>query len=65
MPKKYPEEFKRQIVVSYRNGTPIQELCQKHRVAQSTLYRWLREYGTDAEGHTQTDTIRLKKRTLG
>ena len=61
MPKKYPEEFKKQIVVSYRNGTPILELCMKHDIAQSTLYRWLREAGTDAEGHTLADYKTLEK----
>ena len=61
MPKKYPEEFKKQIVVSYQNGTSIQKLCQKHRIAQSTLYRWLREASTDAEGHTLADYKTLEK----
>ncbi len=63
IPKKYPQEFKKQIVVSCQNGTSIQELCQKHRIAQSTLYRWLREYGDDAEGHMLTDYNTLKKET--
>lgn len=61
MPKKYPEEFKKQIVVSYRNGTSVQELCRKHDIAQSTLYCWLREAGTDAEGHTLVDYKTLEK----
>lgn len=61
MPKKYPEELKKQIIVSYRDGTTIQELCRKHDVAQSTLYRWLREADTDAEGHTLADYKTLEK----
>ena len=59
MPKKYTEEFKKQVVVSYQNGMSIQELCQKNRIAHSTLYRWLREYGADAEGPTRPWRINL------
>ena len=44
MPKKYPEELRKQIVVCYENGESIDSLCQKHIIARSTLYRWIKEY---------------------
>lgn len=59
MPKQYTEEFKKQIVLSYQNGTPMFAVCEKHHIAQSTLYRWLKEYETTAQGQTMLDYNRL------
>lgn len=44
MPKQYPEEFKKQLAI-----------CEKHHIAQSTLYRWLKEYETTDQGQTAMD----------
>lgn len=44
MPKRYPEESKRQAIGNYQNGVPIQEVCRINNVAISTIYRWLKDY---------------------
>lgn len=44
MPKQYPEEFKKQVVLSYQAGISIPDLSQRFQISQSTLYRWVKEY---------------------
>jgi Transposase and inactivated derivatives len=44
MPKKYLEEYRKQIVICFENGESVDTLCQKHQIANSTLYRWIKEY---------------------
>ncbi len=61
MPKKYPLEFKRQIVNLCQSGMPMSEAEKKFNVAISTLYRWLRESGPSAEGHTAVEYSTLLK----
>ena len=55
MPKKYPLEFKKQIVNLCQSGMPMSEAEKKFNVAISTLYRWLRECGPSPEGHTAVE----------
>lgn len=43
MPKKYPEERVKQLVVLFENGHAVEELCQTYQIAQSTIYRWIME----------------------
>lgn len=50
MPKKYPEELRKKIVACFENGKVIDDLCKTHQIARSTLYRWIAEYQTIAQG---------------
>jgi len=43
MPKRYLSEFKSQVVLSVQGGLSISEAIQRYKVAQSTLYRWIKE----------------------
>lgn len=49
MPKRYLPKFKHQVVLSIQNGLSIKESSQQYQVAQSTIYRWIKE-------HEQTDS---------
>ena len=46
MPKSYPEEFKLQVVKNYEAGDSIAALSKKHKIAQTTLYRWIKDYSS-------------------
>lgn len=61
MPKKYPLEFKRQLVDLCRNGVPMSDVGKKFNVAISTLYRWLKEYGPSAESYTAAEYSTLQR----
>ena len=43
MPKTYPEELRKQIVLCYQNGQTIEDICGTHQIGRSTLYRWIKE----------------------
>lgn len=45
MPKQHLPEFRTQAVLAIQNGLPIHEVSRRFSVAQSTLYRWIKEYG--------------------
>lgn len=60
MPKQYPEEFKKQVVLSCQNETSLSAICEKNHIAQSTLYRWLKEYGTYENEHTRVEYKKLQ-----
>lgn len=44
MPKEYPIKFKTKVIQRYQSGESIQTLSQKLHLAQSTIYRWRKEY---------------------
>ena len=44
MPKEYPTKFKTDVIQRCRNGESIQSLSQELHLAQSTIYRWRKEY---------------------
>lgn len=46
MPVQYPEAFKTNIVRRYENGEKIKDLSQELHIAQSTIYRWRKDYRT-------------------
>lgn len=55
MPIKYPEAFKTNIIRRYENGEKIKDLSQELHIAQSTIYRWRKEYRTiKARKHSYT-----------
>ena len=41
-PRKFSEEFKRQIVQLYDNGKPAGEIKAEYDIGSSTLHRWVR-----------------------
>jgi len=48
MPKKFPKEFKRDVVTVARRGQiPIPEVAADFDVAESTLRRWMRQADID------------------
>ncbi len=49
MPKQHLPEFRTQVVLSIQNGLPIHEASRRFSVAQSTLYRWMKDATPQAE----------------
>lgn len=41
-PRKFPEEFKRQIVQMYESGKPASEIYEEYDLCHSTLHRWVK-----------------------
>lgn len=57
MPKQYSEEFRKRVVLSCQNGQLISEVCVQYHIAQSTLYRWIKEYTIAATSGAEEDTF--------
>ena len=48
MPKKFPEEFKRDVVTVARRGALTRaEVAADFGIAEATLHRWLRQADVD------------------
>ena len=48
MPKKFPPEFKRDVVaVARRGGVPLAEVAADFDISESTLHRWIRQADVD------------------
>jgi transposase-like protein len=48
MPKKFPPEFKRDVVaVARRGGIPMAEVAADFDISESTLHRWMRQADID------------------
>jgi len=43
MPKKYPEKLKSEVLACFESGQSVEGLCLSHKIAQSTIYRWIKE----------------------
>ena len=41
-PRKFSEEFKRQIVQLYDNGKPVSEIGAQYDLSHSTVHRWIK-----------------------
>lgn len=67
--KRYPEEFKKQIVDLYNAGTLVTKLASEYGLVDQTIYKWIKLYSpiteTD-EGETVSmkDFKELQKRWL-
>ncbi len=68
MPKKYPPEFKRDVVmVARRREASVEQVAKDFDVSPSSLKRWLRQADVDdgvAEGQTTTEqqeVVRLRR----
>ena len=42
--KRYPEEFKKQIVDLYNAGTPVAKLAGEYGLVEQTIYKWIKLY---------------------
>ena len=63
--KKYPEEFKKQIVELYENGKSVINL--EYGLVEQTIYKWIHRYETVAKDESgkdvsQADINAMKKR---
>jgi transposase len=69
MPKRFPAEFKRDVVaVAHRPGAVLTEVCVDFDISKSTLQRWLAQADIDdgvRDGLTtaeQDELVRLRRR---
>ena len=44
MPKRYNDEFKKQIVTLIDNGKKISEIVEEYGVSRSTVHKWKKDY---------------------
>ncbi len=44
MPKRYPEEFKKQVTAICVADAPLATIREKYHISLNTLYRWRKEY---------------------
>jgi len=54
-PRKYTEDFKKQIVELHENGKTVIELASEYGLVGKTIYRWIRQYepfAKNEEGET-------------
>jgi transposase len=68
MPKKFPPEFKRDVVaVARRGGVPLAEVAADFDISESTLHRWMRQADVDdgiKDGLTtaeQNELVKLRR----
>ena len=61
MPRQYPEEFKKQVVSFYAAGNPLSAVSEKYQLAQSTIYRWCREYDSIGGQSTVKDCAAMRR----
>ena len=65
--KKYPEEFKKQIVELYENGKTVINLAREYGLVEQTIYKWIHRYETVSKDElgqdvSQADINAMKKR---
>ena len=58
--KRYPEEFKKQIVDLYNAGTPVAKLAGEYGLGEQTIYKWIKLYSpiTDTD---EGETVSMKE----
>lgn len=73
MPKKYPEEFKRDVVMVARRGVlSVPEVATDFGIAEETVRRWMRQAdidegvrdGTTSSERSELVALRREKRRL-
>ncbi|CAB4323339.1 unannotated protein [freshwater metagenome] len=69
MPKKFPPEFKRDVVAVARRGEiPVKEVAANFDISESTLWRWMQQADVDdgvKDGLTtaeQDELVQLRRR---
>ncbi|MBD5119256.1 MAG: transposase [Clostridiales bacterium] len=55
MPKRYPEEFKKQVTAICVSGAPLATISKKYNISLNTLYRWRKEYQQAGDQTTTKD----------
>ena len=65
--KKYPEEFKKQIVELYENGKTVINLAREYGLVEQTIYKWIHRYESVSKDEkwndiSQADINAMKKR---
>jgi transposase len=69
MPKRYEEQFKKQIVALFNNGKSLADINREYDVAKSTVKTWVERYNTsktfnidDSRSEEEKELIILRKR---
>lgn len=64
--RRWTPEQKMAVLQEWRNGTPLEELCRRHAVAEGIVYRWRRslERGLTEKGELvpKSQVVALQKR---
>ena len=64
--KSYDEEFKKTLVSLYENGKRLSELSREYGVNESTIWPWIKKYGTIiismGETTTNDEILKLQKK---
>lgn len=58
--KRYPEEFKKQIVDLYNAGTPVAKLASEYGLVDQTIYKWIKLYSPFTETD-EGETVSMKE----
>lgn len=58
--KRYPEEFKKQIVDLYNAGTPVAKLASEYGLVEQTIYKWIKLYSPITETD-EGETVSMKE----
>lgn len=58
--KRYPEEFKKQIVDLYNAGTPVVKLASEYGLVDQTIYKWIKLYSPITETD-EGETVSMKE----
>lgn len=63
MPKKFPQEFKRDVVaVARRRSVPLDEVAADFGISTATLHRWMRQADIDdgvKDGLTSAEQVEI------
>ena len=57
--KRYPEEYKKQIVDLYNAGTPVAKLASEYGLVDQTIYKWIKLYSPITETD-EGETVSMK-----
>jgi transposase len=58
--KRFPEEFKQQIVDLYNAGTSVTKLASEYGLIEQTIYKWIKLYDPIIEG-SNGDAVSMKE----
>lgn len=63
-PRKFSEEFKRQVVQLYDNGKPTSEILEEYDLGSSTFHRWVRAIHESGSTRTADNRTPEQQRIL-
>lgn len=71
--RKFSKEFKIQIIHEIKNGTPIAQISRQHKIHDSMIHKWRRQYEENPENafsgngnvSSQEAKIAQLERTIG